>query len=123
MSSQTTSESNLDVLDTNSSGLTIETQDNMKTSLNPGAESKEEWTSLFKQVKPTPAHGFFVIFMCFFIVGSVQGYCSSLILIVQSKGATFEDQSFFTLIYYPYLFKLLFAPVIDSVSLKCRDLI
>ena len=49
----------------------------------------------------------------FFIVGVTQGYRGSAVLILQENGASYEDQSFFTLSDLPYSFKIVLAPIID----------
>lgn len=48
----------------------------------------------------------------------IQGFEAALILELQEKGADYSDQSYFSIIYYPFLFKLLFAPFIDTYFLK-----
>ena len=85
------------------------------------------YTTLFLNKKPSTLTSVIVIGFIFILVGMSQGYLNSLILELQEKGATYSDQAMFSLTLYPYLFKIVFAPFIDSYFLtsvgKCKTYI
>ena len=63
--------------------------------------------------------------MCiFFLVGMTQGYRSSIVLMLQERGASYSDQSLFVLAGLPYSAKMFTAPLIDLFywkrAGKCR---
>lgn len=88
---------------------------------------EERYTTMFWNKKPDTFTSIMVIGIIFVLVGMSQGYLNSLILELQEKGATYSDQAFFSFVLYPYLFKILLAPFIDSyffVSIgKCKTYI
>jgi len=68
-----------------------------------------------------------VIFSIFFVVGIIQGLQAVVILDLQEKGATYDDQALFSISFYPYIFKIIQAPFIDTFYLfsvgKCKTYI
>ena len=66
--------------------------------------------------KPNFYFALIIIFFLFFIDGAIQTYTSSVEIILMSKGATFQDQSKLSFISYPFTFKIIIAPIMDSVS-------
>lgn len=91
------------------------TTDEITVSTNETQELEiDEYTNLFLQKKPSTQHGMILVFFLFFTVGAIQGYGGSIMLNLQAQGATMDDQAILSFIYYPYLFKLFFAPLIDG---------
>jgi MFS transporter, PAT family, solute carrier family 33 (acetyl-CoA transportor), member 1 len=85
------------------------------------------YTTMFWNQKPSTMAAIGVIGTIFILVGMSQGYLNALILELQEKGATYSDQALFSLTLYPYLFKIVFAPFIDSYFFtsvgKCKTYI
>lgn len=78
----------------------------------------KEQTKLFFQRKLTFMQGLVFIFVQFYIVGLVQGYTVSIEYILQEKGASFADQTKFSLISYPYSYKFFVSPFMDRFFLR-----
>ena len=60
----------------------------------------------------------FFLFMMFFIVGITQAYQIAIIMELQEKGCTYSQQAFFSIVLYPYTFKILFAPFMDLFYIR-----
>ncbi len=82
------------------------------------AVSGGEFTSILCN-KPQSARQTKWIILCIFMtVGMLQRYQDSVSLDLQEKGASYTDQSNFSLVYYPYFFKIFLAPLIDMFFFK-----
>ena len=81
-------------------------------------ESYNEYTVILCNSRPSLFAAKTLVFFLFYCVGAIQGYQVALVLELQEKGATYEDQSNLTIAFYPYMFKLLFAPMIDLYFIK-----
>lgn len=103
-------------------------------------ESKEKWenrvgddgkndyyTDILLNKKPGPITAKIVIFFVFFVIGLIQGYQNVIILDLQERGGSYDDQALFTFSNYPYFLKIFQAPFVDTYYLsifgKCRTYI
>jgi MFS transporter, PAT family, solute carrier family 33 (acetyl-CoA transportor), member 1 len=74
---------------------------------------QDEYTTMFCNKPPSVNQTKFMFLVLFFCVGAIQSFQNAIILDLQEKGASFEDQSNFSFVYYPYIFKIFLAPLID----------
>ncbi len=79
----------------------------------PEEVPEEEFTTMLCNKPPTVGQSKFMFLVLFFCVGMIQSFQSAIILDLQEKGATYEDQSNMTIALYPYIFKIFLAPLID----------
>ena len=87
----------------------------------------EQFTDMLLNRPPTQDQAKVLMFLLFFMIGMIQWYQGAIVLDLQEKGATYKDQSFFSFAIYPYLFKIIFAPLIDLYYFekigKCKSYI
>lgn len=81
-------------------------------------EIEYQYTSLFCNQKPSLNGARTVILCVFFVIGAISSYQAAIVLDLQEKKATFDDQANFSFSGYPYLFKIIFAPFIDIYFIK-----
>src|SRR3990167_1818968 len=90
-------------------------------------EPEVTYTDYLCNKKPTVWQARVLIMFIFFVAGATQSYQSVIILELQEKGATYSDQAKFSIVNYPYLFKILFAPLLDVYYIrwmgKCKTYI
>lgn len=72
-----------------------------------------EYTSILLNTPPSLNVARAAVLCLFFVIGSVCSYQFAIILELQEKGATFRDQAIFTISGYPFIIKILFAPLVD----------
>ena len=63
---------------------------------------------------PTVRAANIMMFCLWFIIGLIQAYQGAVSMKLQEKKATMTQQAFFTIAAYPYTFKLIFAPFMDT---------
>ena len=56
----------------------------------------------------------FMMFSLWFIIGLIQAYQMAVVMKLQEKKASMTQQAIFSVSTYPYTFKLIFAPFMDS---------
>ncbi|VVC36428.1 Major facilitator superfamily domain,Acetyl-coenzyme A transporter 1 [Cinara cedri] len=62
---------------------------------------------------------FFLLLLLFIMVGLPVGLSTALQIILQSrKNTTYNDQALFSFIHWPFSFKLLFAPLVDTIYVQ-----
>ena len=87
----------------------------------------EKFTDMLLNRPPTQFQAKVLMFLLFMMIGMIQWYQGAIVLDLQEKGATYKDQSFFSFAVYPYLFKIIFAPLIDLYYIekigKCKSYI
>ena len=83
-----------------------------------GGEKSEKFTSILLNRKPGVGEARTIILLIFIIQGMVQSYQNAIILDLQERGASYDDQAFFMLSQYPYIFKIIQAPFIDTYYIK-----
>ena len=81
-------------------------------------EPEVTYTDYLCNKKPTVWQARVLIMFIFFVAGATQSYQSVIILELQEKGATYSDQAKFSIASYPYLLKILYAPLLDTYFLK-----
>lgn len=82
--------------------------------LKPNEAPAVSYTKMCYNHKPSVLQARLILFYLFLIVGAIQGYQSYITLELQTKGATYSDQSMFSFAAYPYIFKIIFAPFLDT---------
>jgi len=97
---------------------------NMQATKNP---ESIRYSTILCNKKPSPRIAKFIVLILFLTTGTLIEYQSSVILDLQEKGATYEDQSNFSLVYYPFFLRWLIAPFMDLFFVerigKCRTYI
>jgi len=83
-----------------------------------GSKPHEKYTTILWNKKPTLFVARTIIFFIFFIQGILQAYQNAIILDLQERGATYDDQAFFSLTLYPFIVKIVQAPFIDTYYVK-----
>lgn len=63
----------------------------------------------------TSALSVFLIVVLYFLQGMNLGLTACMPIFLATRGATWKDQGTFNFAYYPFSFKLLWAPLIDAV--------
>ncbi|KAG5680983.1 hypothetical protein PVAND_010457 [Polypedilum vanderplanki] len=60
-----------------------------------------------------------VLLVVLYIFQSIPlGLVTSVPILMQNRGATYKDQAIFTIAYYPFSLKILWAPIVDSLYFK-----
>lgn len=59
-----------------------------------------------------------LVYLLFFVVYCVYGIMHTSVLELQEKGCTYAQQSRFTIVLYPFLFKMVLAPILDLYYIK-----
>ena len=94
---------------------------------NKNEEETVVYTDILLNRKPTVRQAKLIIFTLFFMIGMIQWYQGAIVLDLQEKGAKYRDQAVFSFAVYPYLFKIIFAPLIDLFFIdkvgKCKTYI
>lgn len=92
--------------------------------LGTAAEQIPEYTNMLCNRLPTPNVARLLVFLVFFVVGATQSYQAVIILELQEKGASLGAQAKLSVCWYPYIFKIVFAPFMDSYFIprigKCK---
>lgn len=81
-------------------------------------EKPAEFTTICFNKPPTFKMACITILLIYFTMGTAQGYEGTIILDLAEKGASLADQSTFSMIYYPYVFKIIVAPFLDMYFSK-----
>lgn len=76
-------------------------------------EPSKVYTKLFFQRPMTYKQAAAWVFVQYLTIGLIQGYYQSIVLNVQSEGATLSDQSKLSFAQYPYSFKFILSPLMD----------
>lgn len=72
-----------------------------------------KYTDILLNMPPSLVGARVIILLVFFVIGSICSYQGAIILELQEKKATFRDQALFTISSYPFIFKVIFAPLVD----------
>ena len=59
-----------------------------------------------------------MLFLLYVLQGIPVGLYKSIPLILTNRGVPYTDQALFSIAYYPYSMKLLWAPLVDSLYFK-----
>ncbi|XP_078003617.1 acetyl-coenzyme A transporter 1 isoform X3 [Phascolarctos cinereus] len=59
-----------------------------------------------------------LLFFLYVLQGIPLGLAGSIPLMLQSKNVSYTDQAFFSLVFWPFSLKLLWAPLVDAVYFK-----
>ena len=59
-----------------------------------------------------------MLFLLYVLQGIPVGLYKSIPLILTNRGVPYTDQALFSIAYYPYSMKLLWAPLVDSLYCK-----
>ena len=59
-----------------------------------------------------------LLFLLYLLQGIPTGLYKAIPLILTKHGVPYTHQALFSIAYYPYSFKILWAPLVDSVYLK-----
>ena len=59
-----------------------------------------------------------MLFLLYVLQGIPTGLYKAIPLILTNRGVPYTDQALFSIAYYPYSMKLLWAPLVDSLYLK-----
>uniref|UniRef100_A0A8B9FXY0 Solute carrier family 33 member 1 n=1 Tax=Amazona collaria TaxID=241587 RepID=A0A8B9FXY0_9PSIT len=59
-----------------------------------------------------------LLLVLYVLQGIPLGLAGSVPLILQSRSASYTDQAFFSFVFWPFSFKLLWAPLVDAVYLR-----
>ena len=90
--------------------------------LNPSDQKATKPESVFTKIlwnrPPTEMEGNLILFIVFMVVGITPGYLNTQILELQEKGASYNDQALFSITFYPLIFKIVFAPLLDGFYSK-----
>ena len=57
----------------------------------------------------------FVLFLLYVLQGIPLGMGGSIPMILQNKNVSYKDQAMFSLVFWPFSLKLLWAPVVDAL--------
>lgn len=69
--------------------------------------------------KPSSVHTMcLIMFLVVTIITILPGFQQSLIFELQEQGATLSEQSYFSIVNYPLLFRLIMAPIVDLYFFK-----
>jgi len=71
------------------------------------------FTNIFCNKPPSRKMSYLIVLTSHFLVGVVQAYYSVIVMELQEKKATYDDQALFSIANYPYVIKIIFAPLVD----------
>ena len=83
----------------------------------PQSGSKTQFFSSWSH-KPGFAEACILTLLLATTAGILKGYPESLEVIIMVKGASYSDQAVLSLNIYPYMFKILFAPLVDRYYIR-----
>ena len=93
-------------------------------SVTEDSETSISYTDMLCNRIPSQNVARLLIFLVFFVVGATQSYQGVIILELQEKGASYSAQAKLSVCWYPYIFKIIFAPFMDSYFIskvgKCK---
>ncbi|XP_065656559.1 acetyl-coenzyme A transporter 1 isoform X2 [Hydra vulgaris] len=87
----------------------------VENDINPD-QKQEEDLNLMQQSDLTGDYwNVFVLFLLYILQGIPLGMAGSIPMILQNKNISYKDQAMFSLVFWPYSLKLLWAPIVDAV--------
>ncbi|GFO42501.1 acetyl-CoA transporter 1-like [Plakobranchus ocellatus] len=89
--------------------------------LRPGAD-EEEWEEDGRDGAPAKNHGIkgdlnsiMLLMFLYILQGIPLGLAGSIPMLLQSRKVSYKEQAVFSLVYWPFSVKLLWAPLVDSI--------
>ncbi|KAL7033995.1 hypothetical protein ACKWTF_007808 [Chironomus riparius] len=55
-----------------------------------------------------------LLVLLYMFQGLLLGLCTAVPILLQNRGASYKEQALFTLVYYPFSLKVIWAPIIDA---------
>ena len=78
-----------------------------------GSRYQDTYTNYLLNKKPTRRTAIIINFFIGMLNGMIQGYTRSVVLSIHEAGASYAQQSYFNIIFYPNMYKFIIAPIID----------
>src|SRR3990167_1127282 len=76
------------------------------------------YTKMFWNRPQTDFESYTALYLLFVVTGIPVGYLNSVILELQEKGASYNDQAVLSAATYPYIFKIFIAPLLDRFYIQ-----
>ena len=79
-------------------------------------KQQEEMSNLIQRSDLTGDYkNVFILYLLYVLQGIPLGLGGSIPMILQSKNVSYKYQAMFSLVYWPYSLKLLWAPIVDAL--------
>ena len=79
---------------------------------------ESNYTKMLCNRRPRDAEGYAILYLLFLFIGTPIGYLNAVILELQEKGANYNDQALMSTAMYPFIFKILIAPLLDRFYIQ-----
>jgi len=79
---------------------------------------EEKYTTILMNRPPSEFMAGTIVLVLFITVHLMQAYPNAVTLELQEKGSTYHQQAIYSTASYPYMFKVIYAPVVDLYFIK-----
>jgi PAT family acetyl-CoA transporter-like MFS transporter 1 len=71
---------------------------------------------MFGKMSPEDIKGSIIVLTLYIMQGFALGVVMCVSMVLNSMGVKMEAQALFSFAFYPFVFKILWAPIVDSIS-------